>query len=168
LILPAVRAALRSVDSRLAAEDVKTLAQQVDDSLDQEKLVSSVSGCFSALALLLACIGLYGLMGYSVARRTSEIGLRMALGAKRGTVFRMIVGQGLRLAVAGLSIGIFASILLARMLPGFSHFLYGVRVNDPLTITVVSLALLAVAIVACSIPANRAMRVDPIVTLRYE
>jgi predicted permease len=168
LILPAVREALTGVDSRLAAESVKTLAQQVDDSLDQEKLVSTVSGCFSVLALVLACIGLYGLMGYSVARRTSEIGLRMALGAKKGTVFRMIVGQGLRLAVLGLSLGIVASILLAWMLPAFSRFLYGVRANDPTTIIVVSLALLAVAVVSCFIPANRAMRVDPIVTLRYE
>jgi predicted permease len=168
VLVSEVRDALKRVDPRLAAEDVTTLAQQVDTSLDQERLVSSVSDCFSGLALALACIGLYGLMGYSVARRTREIGLRIALGARRGTVFRMIVGQGLRLAAVGLSIGILASLLLARVLPSFSHFLYGVRADDPSSIIVVSLALLVVAGVSCYIPANRAMRVDPIVTLRYE
>jgi predicted permease len=167
-IVPEVREVLTAVDSRLVAEDVKTLQEQVDRSLNEEKLVSTVSGCFAALALILASIGLYGVMAYAVARRTSEIGLRMALGAERGTVFRMIVGQGLRLAMVGLSAGVFVSLLLARMLPSFSHFLYGVRANDPFTIIVVSLALLGVAVLACYIPASRAMRVDPIITLRYE
>jgi predicted permease len=168
MLVPEMREALRSVDSRLAADDIKTLAQQVDDSLDEERLVCTVSDCFSALALVLACIGLYGLMGYSVTRRRSEIGLRMALGAQKNAVFRMILGQGMRLAALGLSIGVLASLMLAHMLPSFAHFLYGVRANDPFTILLAALALLVVALLACYVPAQRAMRVDPMVTLRCE
>jgi predicted permease len=167
-VVPQVREILGSVDSRLIAEDVKTLAEQVDKSLDEEKLVCTVSGCFGALALVLACIGLYGVMAYSVARRTNEIGLRMALGAKKSDVFRMVIGQGLRLALVGLSIGVVAALVLARLLTSFSQVLYGVRANDFPTMIGVSLTMVAVAIIACYIPASRAMRVDPMVTLRYE
>jgi len=167
-VVTQVREVLGIVDSRLIAEDVKTLAEQVDRSLNQEKLVSTVSGCFGALALVLACIGLYGVMAYSVARRTSEIGLRMALGAEKGDVFRMVIGQGLRLAVAGLAIGVVASLMLARLLTSFSQLLYGVRPTDSPTVIAVSFVMAAVAAIACYIPASRAMRVDPMVTLRYE
>jgi ABC-type antimicrobial peptide transport system permease subunit len=147
---------------------VKTLAEQVDQSLDEEKLVCTVSGCFGALALVLACIGLYGVMAYSVARRTNEIGLRMALGAEKGDVFRMVIGQGLKLALAGLSIGVVAALVLARLMTSFSQVLYGVRATDFPTIIAVSLVMVTVATIACYIPASRAMRVDPMVTLRYE
>jgi ABC-type antimicrobial peptide transport system permease subunit len=152
----------------LIAEDVKTLAEQVDRSLNEEKLVSTVSGCFGALALVLACIGLYGVMAYSVARRTSEIGLRMALGAEKGDVFRMVIGQGLKLALAGLAIGVIAALALARLMTSFSQLLYGVRPTDSPTIIAVLLIMLTVAAIASFIPASRAMRVDPMVTLRYE
>lgn len=167
-IVPQVREVLADVDSRLVAEDEKTLAEQVDKSLNEEKLVSAVSGCFGVLALVLACIGLYGVMAYSVARRTSEIGLRMALGAEKGDVFRMVIGQGLKLALAGLAIGVVAALALARIMTSFSQLLYGVRPTDFPTIVAVSLAMLAVSVIACFIPASRAMRVDPMVTLRYE
>lgn len=167
-IVPQVREILGAVDSRLMAEDAKTLAEQVDRSLNEEKLVSTVSGCFAALALVLACIGLYGVMAYSVARRTSEIGLRMALGAEKGDVFRMVIGQGLKLALAGLAIGVVAALVLARLMTSFSQLLYGVRPTDSPAIVAVSLVMLAVAAIACFVPASRAMRVDPMVTLRYE
>jgi predicted permease len=163
-----VRTVLAGVGSRLPAEEMKSLAQQVDESLGEERLVCAVSVCFAVLGLVLACIGLYGVMAYLVTRRTNEIGLRMALGAERGSIFRMIVGEGVRLAVVGLSIGVLASLAIARILTSFSHFLYGVRANDPATIILVSAALLAVAVIACYVPGNRAMRVDPMVTLRYE
>jgi predicted permease len=167
-VAPEVREVLATVDSRLFAEDVKTLEEQVSHSLGEEKLVSTVSGGFGVLALALACIGLYGVMAYSVARRTNEIGLRMALGAEKRDVFRMVIGQGLRLALAGLFIGVIAALVLARLLISFSQVLYGVRANDSPTIIVVSLVIVAVAAIACYLPARRAMRVDPMVTLRYE
>jgi predicted permease len=163
-----LREVVRNVDSRLIVEQVKTLAQQVDDSLDDEKLVGSVSACFGILALALACLGLYGVMAYSVARRTNEIGLRMALGAARIDVFRMIVGQGLSLAIAGLFLGVIAALMLARVLSSFSQFLYGIKATDPLTIIGVSIFLVSVCIIACYFPASRAMRIEPMVTLRYE
>lgn len=168
VVVPEVREVLSNVDSQLIAEDVKTLAKQVDQSLDEEKLVCTVSGCFGALALVLACIGLYGVMAYSVARRTNEIGLRMALGAEKGDVFRMVIGQGLKLALVGLSIGVVAALVLARLMTSFSQVLYGVRATDFPTILAVSLVMVTVATIACYIPASRAMRVDPMVTLRYE
>ena len=167
-VVPEVREVLGNVDSRLIAEDVKTLAEQVDQSLNEERLVSTVSGCFGTLALVLASIGLYGVMAYSVARRTSEIGVRMALGADRKHVFQMIISQGLRLAIAGLAIGIAAALILARLVSSFSHILYGVRATDPVTIIGVSLTLTGVAALACFVPAHRAMSVEPMVTLRYE
>jgi predicted permease len=167
-VVPEVREVLGNVDSRLIAENVKTLAEQVDQSLEEEKLISTVSGCFGVLALVLACIGLYGVMAYSVVRRTNEIGLRMALGAEQGNVFRMVIGRGLRLAFAGLSIGAIAVLVLARLLTSFAQVLYGVRATDSPTIIAVSLIMVAVAAIACYIPASRAMRVDPMVTLRCE
>jgi predicted permease len=167
-VLSEVHEVLGNVDSRLIPEDVKTLAEQVDQSLDEERLVCTVSGCFGALAFALACIGLYGVMAYSVARRTNEIGLRMALGAEKSDVFRMVVGQGLRLALLGLSIGVVAALVLARLLTTFSQVLYGVSATDSPTIIAVSIAMVVVSVIACYIPASRAMRVDPMVTLRYE
>jgi predicted permease len=167
-LVPEVRGVIQHMDARLAPADVKTLAEQVDRSLDTERLVSSVSDCFGALALALACIGLYGVVSYSVARRTSEIGLRMALGAENSHVFRMVVGQGLALALVGLAIGMVCALILARLLTNLSQMLYGVRSGDPLTMVCVSLVLAATAVAACSIPALRAMRIDPMTALRCE
>lgn len=127
-----------------------------------------VSTGFALLALALACIGLYGVIAYSVARRTNEIGLRMALGAEKSDVFRMVIGQGLALAFAGLAIGILCALTLARAMTNLSQMLYGVGATDPLTMVCVSLVLTATAVLACSIPALRAMRIDPMVALRYE
>jgi len=118
--------------------------------------------------LLLASVGIYGVISYSVAQRIHEIGIRMALGAHKRDVFRMVVGQGLGLALAGLAIGAAVALILTRMLSSFSHLLYGVGAGDPLTFVTVSLVMISVAIFACYIPARRAMRVDPIVALRYE
>jgi putative ABC transport system permease protein len=123
---------------------------------------------FAVLALLLASIGIYGVISYSVTERVREIGIRMALGAEKRDVLRMVVGQGLRLAVAGVAIGLVAGFILAQLLSSFTHLLYGIRAGDPLTFIAVGLGLLAAAVLACYIPARRAARLDPMVALRQE
>ena len=125
-------------------------------------------GAFAGLALLLASVGIYGVISYSVAQRVHEIGIRMALGAKKRNIFRMVIGQGLRLTLFGLAIGTITALILARLLSSFSQLLYGVGTKDPLTFTAVSLLLAGVAILACFIPARRATHLDPMIALRHD
>ena len=160
-----VRQAIHEIDSNLPITNVTTQSAQVNDSLGQQRALSVLTGFFGVLSLLLACVGLYGIMAYSVARRTHEIGIRMALGAEKRDVLRMVIGQGLKLAVIGVAIGIAGAMALTRFL---SSLLYGVTPTDPLTFIAVSLILIAVALLACYIPARRAAKVDPMVALRYE
>jgi ABC-type antimicrobial peptide transport system permease subunit len=127
--------------------------------------MSQISSAFALLALVLACIGLYGLLSYEVARRTRELGIRMALGAQRGDLLRLVIGQGILLVLVGAAIGIAAAMGLTRFM---STILYGVHANDPLTFAGVAILLTLVALAACYIPARRATRVDPLVALRYE
>jgi ABC-type antimicrobial peptide transport system permease subunit len=124
-----------------------------------------VLGSFGALAVVLACIGLYGVVSYSAAQRTREIGIRMALGAERRTVFAMLLGQGARLAALGIGAGLVAALAVTRVM---TRFLYGVRPSDPLTFATVAFLLVAVAMLACYFPARRATRVDPMIALRHE
>ncbi len=133
--------------------------------LFQERLIARLSSFFGLLALLLACIGLYGLLSYEVARRTREIGIRMALGAQSGDVLRSVVGHGIALAAIGAAIGTAASFGVTRFL---GSMLYDVKPSDPFTLVGVTVLLLLVALAACYIPARRATRVDPLVALRYE
>jgi putative ABC transport system permease protein len=125
-------------------------------------------GSFACLALLLASIGIYGVISYSVTQRVHEIGIRIALGAGKENIFHMVLAQGLRLSLLGLAIGSAAALILTRLLSSFSHLLYGVRPSDAATFLSVSLLLTTVAILASYIPARRAVRVDPMVALRYE
>jgi putative ABC transport system permease protein len=160
-----VRETIRSLDSTVSISNVRTLREQVDESLRQQRVIAALCAIFSLLALILTCVGLYGLLSLSVARRTSEIGIRMALGAGRSSIFGMVVGHGLRLAMFGLllgSAGAFAASTLVRSM------LFGVGRADGVTLAAICLVLALAALVACYLPARRATRVDPIAALRSE
>ena len=160
-----VRALVAQADNNLPLFDVRTQSQQIEQALYQERLVSRLSSFFACLALILACIGLYGLLSYEVARRTRELGIRMALGAQRRELMRLVVRRGLLVALAGAVIGTGAAMAVTRLM---SAILYSVRPYDPATFVGVCILLVLVALVACSIPARRAMCIDPMVALRDE
>jgi predicted permease len=164
-ILPAIREVVAQVNTNLPLFDVKTESQQIDRLLFQERLVARLSGFFGLLALVLASVGLYGLLSYEVSRRTREIGIRVALGAQAGSVLKLVLRQGIVLVVVGAAVGIGVALGVTRYL---SSMLYDVHANDPLTIVAVAVLLTLVALAACYIPARRATRVDPLVALRYE
>jgi predicted permease len=164
-MMAAVREAVRSIDKNLPIFDVKTATEQMNESLFLERLVATLPTLFGLLALVVASVGLYGVMSYAVARRTNEIGIRMALGAQRSDVVGLVVGHGFRLTLAGAAIGIAGALALTRFL---ASVLYGVKPTDLVTFVVVSLLLTAVALIASYIPARRGTKVDPIVALRYE
>ena len=164
-IIPAVRSVVNQLDGNLPVTDVITESESVDHTLFEERLIARFSSFFGALALVLACIGLYGLLSYEVTRRTREIGIRMALGAGRTDVLRGVIGQGLALAAAGVVGGAAASFGVTRFL---GSILFGVHPGDPVTLIIVTGLLLVVAGAACWIPAWRAMRVDPVSAMRCE
>jgi predicted permease len=164
-IIAAVRQAVREVDPNLPLYNIKTLATQVDESLVQERLIGTVSSFFGLLSLLLAAIGLYGIIAYAVSERTHEIGIRMALGAQRGAVLRMVLRQGMTLVLLGVGLGLALSFAGTRVI---ASRLFDVTPTDLLTFVGVPLLLLIVALLACFVPARRATRVDPLVALRYE
>lgn len=161
----AIQRAVKATELRLPVFDIKTLNEQVDDSLVQERLIASLSGLFGALALLLAAVGLYGLMTYATNRRTGEIGIRMALGATRGQIAGMVLEETLLLVLAGLAIGVPAAMASSHLI---RSELYGLRTNDPLTILIAGLMMAGIAVFAAYLPARRASRVDPMVALRTE
>jgi predicted permease len=164
-LIPGVRKTVNEVDSNLPVISVRTQTQTIERLLFNERLVARLSSLFGLLGLLLACIGLYGLLSYEVARRTREIGIRAALGAQRRDVLQMVLRQGLVLIVVGLVVGVLAAYGATRFL---QTLLFGVRATDPLTFAAVCGLLVAVGVLACYIPARRATRVDPMVALRYE
>ncbi len=164
-ILPAMREIVAQVNTNLPLFDVKTESEQIDRLLFQERLVARLSGFFSLLALVLACVGLYGLLSYEVSRRTREIGIRMALGALPESILKLVLRQGIVLAIGGAVVGIGVALAVTRYL---ASMLYNVHTNDPVTMIAVATLLTLVALAACYIPARRATHVDPIVALRYE
>ncbi len=161
----AARRAVLDIDPQLPISNVKTMAQVVSDSLMPQWLSMYLIGAFAGLALLLATVGIYGLTAYSVAQRTHEIGLRMALGARRADVLRMLVRRGLVVALVGVALGLPLAFGVSGVLRGL---LYGVKASDPMVFVVVPVLLMLAAALASFVPARRATRVDPIVALRHE
>jgi ABC-type antimicrobial peptide transport system permease subunit len=141
------------------------MEEVVSSSFAARRLSMLLLSVFAGLALMLACVGIYGVISYLVGQRTHEIGVRMALGAERSDVLRLVIGQGARMALAGVAIGTLAALGLTRLM---ANQLFGVSAHDPLTFAGVAVLLIGVAVGACYIPARRAMRVDPIIALRYE
>jgi putative ABC transport system permease protein len=160
-----IRQAVHSIDKDLPLTDVESFPDALGASVARERFRTLVLSSFSGIALILAAVGIFGVISYSASQRTHEIGIRMALGAQQRDVLRLILGQGAKLALLGLGAGAVAALLLTRLM---ASLLYGVSATDPLTFCAVALVLLGVAVTACYIPARRAMRVDPMVALRHE
>lgn len=161
----AVRSAIRSVDKTAPVFDVGTLEDELRDQNAPRRFQAQLLGLFAMLALVLATVGVYGVSAYSTRQRTHEIGIRIALGARRRDVFRLVLRQGFQLTLAALAIGLALSLTLTRLL---RSELFGVATTDPLTFASVALVLSIVALTACYIPARRATKVDPMLALRYE
>jgi predicted permease len=161
----AIQRELQAVDSQLPIAKIRTMEQVVSESTARQNFNMLLLSIFAGLALLLAAIGIYGLMSYTVEQRTQEIGIRMALGAGRGDMLKLIVRQGMLLAGIGVAIGLGAAFGLARLL---ASLLFGVKTTDPFTYAAVALILTSVALFATYVPARRATKIDPLIALRYE
>jgi putative ABC transport system permease protein len=164
-VLATLRREVQAIDPQLPLFRMGTLDGEIARTLSQPRFQATLLGWFAAIALLLATIGIYGVTSHAVGQRTQEVGIRMALGARRDDVLRLIIAQHLRPALVGLAVGFAGALALGRYV---AALLYGVRATDGVTLGVMGVVLIAVAIVACWIPARRAMRVDPLVALRAE
>jgi ABC-type antimicrobial peptide transport system permease subunit len=160
-----VREIVREADSRIAVTNVVTQAAEIDRTISRELAFANLCTGFAVLALLTACVGLYGTMSYSVARQVGEIGICMALGAQRGAVVWMVLRRVLLLAVAGLAISVPAALIASRLV---KSFLFGTQPNDPATLVLAGVVLLSAAILSGYVPARRASRIDPLAALRQE
>jgi putative ABC transport system permease protein len=164
-MIPAIKREMWALDSQLPLNRIQSMDELLGLSLAERQFNMALLGLFAGLALILVAVGIYGVVSYSVSQRTHEIGIRMAVGARRVDVLKLVIGQGIRLAVVGLAAGIVGAVALTRLM---TKLLFGVAPNDPAALSVVVLLMLAVVLLACLIPARRAMRVDPMVALRHE
>ncbi len=164
-VIAAVRQTVAAVDPALEAANPQTMEQLIAQSVAQPRFYTVLLTGFALLALMLAAVGIYGVISYSVSQRTHEIGVRLALGAQRGDVLKLVVGQGMVLALGGIAIGLAAAYTVTRVM---TNLLYGVTATDPATYAATALVLLVVALAACYLPARRAMRLDPLIALRHE
>jgi putative ABC transport system permease protein len=164
-VLGSVRNAIRTLNQDVVLDTPMSLNQVIEESLSSERFSTTLLSLFALLALCLASIGVYGVVAYTVLQRTHEIGVRMALGAQRTDIMKLVLGQGTRLALAGVILGLIGAFAATRLM---SSLLYGVSVRDPLTFALVSVVLVGVTLLACYIPARRATKVDPLEALRYE
>ena len=165
LVFTAIRSSVEAMDSQIALDGLKTMDALIDKSLAPQRFNLALVVLFAVLAVFLAAVGVYGVLSYSVSQRTREIGVRIALGAQRGRVLRMAVGEGMKLALLGTAVGMVGGFVLTRLM---ASLLFGITAHDPLTFAGVAVVVAIVSFAACYIPARRAMRVDPIVALRYE
>jgi putative ABC transport system permease protein len=164
-LIAAIRQAVREVDNNLPVTEFKTQAALASETIRSDRTFASLLSFFGLLALLLAAIGLYGVLAYSVTQRTREIGIRLALGAQQSDVLRLVIWQGLKLVLIGLAVGALAAFALTRII---ASQLYGVRATDPITFLIVGTLLMIIALLACWLPARRATKVDPLIALRTE
>ncbi|HEX6047037.1 MAG TPA: ABC transporter permease [Pyrinomonadaceae bacterium] len=167
-VVSGIREAVREVDSNLPVSNIRTQLEQADETLSMERLFAKLLSLFGLIAQLLAAIGLYGVLAYSVSQRTQEIGIRMALGADRARVLRMVLRQGMALTIAGVVLGLGAAFVLTKYVESLTSMLFGIEARDPVTFIAIPLGLTLVALLACLVPARRATKVDPLVALRYE
>jgi ABC-type antimicrobial peptide transport system permease subunit len=168
-LLPRIREEISKVDASLPVFDIHTLEEEMDAALVQQRLMALLTSLFGALALLLACVGIYGLLAFSVAQRTGEIGIRTALGARRGDVIWLILREALVLVGIGVAVGVPAALLVGRVASSqISGLLFGLEAHDPLTLAAATAFLILVAALAAYLPARRASRVDPMMALRNE
>jgi putative ABC transport system permease protein len=164
-LLPAVKEKIREIDKNQAFSGVATIDQLVERSLNRRRFNLELFASFAVLALILAGVGLYGLISFMAAQRTREIGIRMAFGADRRDVLKLVIGHGMTLTLAGVMIGLVASLGLTRLM---ESLLFRISTTDPATFVVIALVLGIIPLVACYIPARRATKVDPVLALRYE
>jgi putative ABC transport system permease protein len=164
-VVPAIKRQIWSLDSQIPLNRIESMDELLELSLAEHRFNMFLLGLFAGLAMILAAVGIYGVVSYSVSRRTHEIGVRMAVGARRSDVLKLVLAHGARLAAAGLAAGILGAFALTRLM---TSLLFGVTSSDPATFAAMIILMAAVALLACYLPARRAMRVDPIKAVRYE